>query len=154
MQALQCKLAATCEHHVCKNDCCRFAPLDPKDYHKHASNRHCTCALCTCSKCGGKRFEERPTMRGIKMAPVKTFWYFGVEDSLNQRLFGNAAFVDLRGTGRAHEGDIYSSPLAQRIDGATGGAASDPNNSLYGIGGDWGEAYSFKAWSFGILGLQ
>lgn len=42
----------------------------------------------------------------------------------------------------------------KRLDEATGGAASDPDNSIYGLGFDWVKIYNHRQHSVGIVGIR
>lgn len=77
-----------------------------------------------------------------------TFHYF----SLLQR-----AWCKLRGTGRETPHDFYTSEEARRLHKSlqtVGGSLYDPATSAYELCLDWGDVFTSRNFSIGVLGLR
>ena len=87
---------------------------------------------------------------------LQYFYDFGVENIINGKLFGNPAWCALRGKGRepGSAESYYGAADAHRIDSKCGGMLNDPSNSAYEIGFDFGQIFSFKNHSSGLLCIR
>jgi len=142
-----CPDVADFEKHVCINDCHIFEDC--------ARGRWEEIKDQCCPECAAPRFRTKETRNGYVLIPQKRYWDFGLEGVIRNRCFADHEWCKLRGTCRNEfTGDFYSSAEAQRIDRCTGGALSNPDNSAYELGFDFGQMFGSKVHSSGVLGLR
>uniref|UniRef100_A0A383VYC7 Uncharacterized protein n=1 Tax=Tetradesmus obliquus TaxID=3088 RepID=A0A383VYC7_TETOB len=84
--------------------------------------------MCPCSL---KRFDQLTTANGsVVDKPVKPFWWISQSFSI-RHLMRNPRFAAERGQHRNGLGEFYPSPLAARMNAATGGELFKQANSGY-----------------------
>lgn len=148
MQALGVLQASEFEEHICVNECCCFPKLARKNW-KHHIDMQCSC--------GEKRFKivSNGLRRKPCLVPRKRFWYFGLKFVIGVLLFGNPVWCRLRRKRKATNGHDYrSSPEFARLDAFLGGIASQPHSGSYHLGFDFGNMFSFRVWSTGVIVLR
>ncbi|DBA94640.1 TPA: hypothetical protein ACH3X1_002212 [Trebouxia sp. C0004] len=138
------------EEHVCVNECCHYKKLPPSEWVHHIDEE---CA------CGERRFKivfngprRRPTL-----VPRKKFWYFGLARIIGDVLFGNSVWCGLRRIcmHQPQSGhDFRSSPEFARLDSGVSQKAGHPDSGLYQVGFDFGQMFTFRAWSSGIISIR
>lgn len=70
-------------------------------------------------------------------------------------MFMDPRFCTFRGTGRDNNpDDFYGSRYAQDINAKTSGEFFEPDSSAYDLGFDFGEVFSFKKYSCGMLFIR
>jgi hypothetical protein len=146
-KCISCHESARYEQHVCVNDCCKFPKLSKSQYRQHEDEK--------CTKCQEPRFLVKHTSRGRVLRPRKVFWDFGLDSVIRDHFFTNPEFCGLRGAGRdAFQMDFYSSLEAERLDMATQGALRHADNSIWELGFDFCQCFTFKQYSVGVLALR
>jgi hypothetical protein len=86
---------------------------------------------------------------------AQKFYYFPVEEVI-KKMFKNPAWCEARGRGRdtTDDSNWYGASDAHRINQITGGQLFDPNNSAYELGFDYGQVFTFKTHSAGIMCIR
>lgn len=88
------------------------------------------------------------------------FYYFGVGNVIRHKLFGNPWFCSVRGTCRdTDKTGYYGASEARRINALLRDKGADvqltsSQNSIYELGFDFGQIFSFKVHSSGVLGIR
>lgn len=106
----------------------------------------------SCPKCGKPRFVR--DSRGV-LKPQRVFWYFGLRKTV-MSFFSDPLWCKLRREGpqNAEPFEFRSQPEFERLRQATGDLLLDPENGHYQIGFDFGQMFSFKTHSCGVLGIR
>eukprot|EP00878_Enallax_costatus_P044612 GHUV01053299.1.p1 GENE.GHUV01053299.1~~GHUV01053299.1.p1 ORF type:complete len:148 (+),score=33.82 GHUV01053299.1:484-927(+) len=109
--------------HCCANEKHSWPPLPRKEWEAHLDDK------CACKNPHNKRFEKVRLPNGKHMVrPVKPFFYHPIEEGI-RGLNSQPAFAQARGKG--HDSGFYTSPEADRVDAATGGALAQNCNSAF-----------------------
>lgn len=153
-------------HHVCPNDCMVWPWLPPRSWHDHRQD--------ACTVCGQKRFvfdgasralvqemsdmdKAGSTGSALRLRPAKVFFYFGVATGIKS-LFSDSEFRANRGKDRAatsvDPNAVFGCSEGRRLTERTRGSFSHPDNSPYDLGFDFGQFFSFKNHSFGVVLLR
>lgn len=132
--------------HVCVNDCKRFGMLETAQEYRQK-------ALETCTVCGERRFEVKMTADGVsRIIPRKVFYWFGIANTIRDRMFTDPSFCKHRTTGRREY--FYPSAEARRLAAAAGCDIEQFMVSCYEVGLDWAQMFSSKVHSTGFIMLR
>lgn len=132
--------------HVCVNDCKRFDKLETTQQYRLRANEKCTV-------CGERRFEVKATADGVpRIIPRKVMYWFGVGNTIRDRMFTDPAFCKYRTTGRDEY--FYPSDEAKRLAAAANCDLTKLFISCYEIGLDWAQMFSSKVHSTGFIMLR
>jgi hypothetical protein len=90
-----------------------------------------------------------------KPRPYRAYYDFGVEQII-RKLFNNPTWCSLRGKDRdtASNEQYYGAADAQRINKQFKGMLFDKDNSAYELGFDFGQIFTFKNHSSGLLMMR
>ena len=145
------------EVHICPNEKCVFPHLKPSDWAAHARDE---CA------CGLRRFKETRIGTHTRLIPVKFCYDLGIEEVIRDRFFGNPEFCRHRASarptsplapGEANGLDFYQAGYAKWIDEHTrhpddnSSQLYSRDNSVYELGFDFGQVFTFKQYSVGVV---
>lgn len=139
------------ERHVCVNDHHLFPHARPWQYD--------AAEVCTFPGCGELRYKNVGTVKDPKLKARKAFWYFGL-DKILQQFFNDKVWCKLRRAGiadsvhdlRGFRQSREFRRLKSKIQGASD--IDNPDNSVYDIGFDFGQLFTWKTHSAGILGIR
>ncbi len=150
MQILGVLELSAVEEHVCVNECCHYKKLPPSEWVHHIDEE------CACGEMRFKIVSNGPRRRPT-LVPRKKFWYFGLARIIGDVLFGNSVWCRLRRTcmHQPQSGhDFRSSPEFARLDSVVSQKAGHPDSGLYQVGFDFGQMFTFRAWSSGIISIR
>jgi hypothetical protein len=135
------------EQHVCVGDCCRFTHLAKHQYPAHRDE--------TCEVCGERRFDVVHLTSGVSIKPRKVFWDLGLARTIKERFFSNPEFCKNRTKGRdLYDTDYYKSEEAIKLDEKLGGAVRKEDNSVWELGADGFQPFTFKTHSSTVVALR
>ena len=139
----------------------------------HFRTRYGACVVCElvkpCLRTDSRHISGSPATPVTAMDPALTplpfafaacaafpqrFYDFGVENVV-RGMFMDPRFCSFRGEGRDNNpDDFYGSRYAQQINANTHGEFFEPDSSAYDLGFDFGEVFSFKKYSCGMLFIR
>lgn len=109
--------------------------------------------MVRCEHCGHRCFEVKLAADGVtRIVPRKVLYWFGVGDTIKNRMFTDPSFCKHRTTGRDQY--FYPSLEAQRLAQASGCDISRLDVSCYEVGLDWAQVFSSKVHSTGFIMLR
>lgn len=131
---------------MCVNDCMMFDQLQTAAAQREKVMKRCEC-------CGQRRFEVKLTADGTtRIIPRKVLYWFGVGDTIKNRMFTDPSFCKHRTTGRQEY--FYPSAEAQRLAQASGCDLHRREVSCYEVGLDWAQMFSSKVHSTGFIMMR
>jgi hypothetical protein len=82
-------------------------------------------------------------------------YYLGLQFAIKRFMFGNPEWSSYRATPAARSNTWYSSRLAAELrTKLPNGWLDNPNNSVYALGLDWFQIFSWKTYSVGVIFLM
>lgn len=131
---------------VCINDCQLFPELDSAGKYREKVMERCEC-------CGQRIFDVKVAADDVtRIIPHKVLYWFGVGNTIKNRMFTNPSFSKHRTTGR--EQYFYPSAEAQRLAEASGCDLTRLDVSCYQVGVDWAQVFISKVHSTGFVMLR
>lgn len=131
---------------VCINDCRLYPDLDTAAKVREAAQLRCEC-------CGQRCFDVKLAADGVsRIVPRKVLYWFGVGDTIKNRMFTDPSFCKHRTTGRDQY--LYPSAEAKRLAEASGCDISRLDVSCYEVGVDWAQMFTSKVHSTGFIMMR
>lgn len=89
------------------------------------------------------------------LVPRKKFWYFGLARVIGDLLFGDSVWCRLRRMRQPENPhDFRHSQEFARLDSVLSGKVSHPDSGLYQLDFDFGQMFTFRNWSTGIISIR
>jgi hypothetical protein len=131
---------------VCVNDCLLFPQLDSAEMYREKVMECCEC-------CGQRVFDVKVAADGVtRIIPRKVLYWFGVGNTIKNRMFTDPSFCKHRTTGRDQY--FYPSAEARRLAEASGCDITRLDVSCYEVGVDWAQVFTSKVHSTGFVMLR
>ncbi|BDA42812.1 hypothetical protein COCOBI_03-7050 [Coccomyxa sp. Obi] len=152
MQGLvECPEPSKYEHHVCKQDHCRFQYAPKHEWWKHAEDK--------CPTCGEPRFKRKTSASGgLILTPQKAFWYFPIKEVIQNKFFNNTKWTQLRRSDMEWAAqdpcNFFGAGEARRLNALFDGKLMHPHSGCYELGMDWVQVFNITMHSVGVIGIR